>query len=78
MKYFMESITIYPKDKKQATLLKSLLEELKVSFSLNKSDHEIAMTELEFKAKIDKSIEQAHAGQTKKLSKNDQKALLGL
>jgi len=34
----MESITIYPKNEKQKTLLKSLLEEMKVRFEIGTND----------------------------------------
>lgn len=34
----MESITIYPKNEKQKTLLKSLLEEMKVRFEVGTND----------------------------------------
>lgn len=73
----MESITIYPKNEKQKSLLKSLLEEMKVRFDIGITDDSL-LTEDEFYAKIDKSVEQAEKGQIKKLSKNKQKELLGL
>lgn len=74
----MDSITIYPKDEKQKSLLKSLLEEMKVRFEIGKSDEETLLSEDEFIAKIDKSILQADSGKTKKLTKDQQKKLLGL
>ena len=59
----MESITIYPKDEKQKSLLKSLLEELKVRFEIGEKD-ETLLSEEDFYKKIDKSIEQAESGKT--------------
>jgi hypothetical protein len=74
----MESITIYPNNEKQRSLLKSLLEEMKVRFEITKDNDETLLSEEEFYSKIDKSIEQAQNGQTKVLSKEAQKELLGL
>ncbi len=74
----MESITIYPKNEKQKSLLTTLLEEMKVRFEMKKSDSKTLLTENEFIAKIDKSIKQAENGNTKKLSKAKQKEYLGL
>lgn len=73
----MESITIYPKNEKQKSLLKSLLEEMKVRFIMKEVD-ETLLSEEEFMAKIDKSISEAEKGNIKKLSEDQQKALLGL
>ncbi|MEX1189470.1 MAG: DUF2683 family protein [Bacteroidia bacterium] len=74
----MESITIYPKNEKQKSLLKSLLEELKVRFEIGEKKDDSIFTEQEFYSKIDKSIKQAKVGRTKILSKEEQKELLGL
>lgn len=74
----METITIYPQNEKQKTLLKSLLEEMKIRFEVGKSKDEALLTEKEFYTKIDKSISQAEVGKTKVLSKEQQKTLLGL
>ena len=74
----MESITIYPKNEKQKSLLKSLLEEMKVRFEVGKSDDQTLLTENEFIEKIDKSIQQADSGKTKKLAQSEQKQFLGL
>ena len=73
----MESITIYPKDEKQKSLLKSLLEELKVRFEIGEKD-ETLLSEEDFYKKIDKSILQAEAGNTKNIPKDKQKEFLGL
>ena len=74
----MESITIYPKNEKQKSLLKSLLEELKVRFEIGEKKDETLLSEKEFYTKIDQSIKQAEAGKTKILTKEKQKDFLGL
>ena len=74
----MESITIYPKNAKQQSLLKSLLEEMKIRFELEPSKDETLFTEKEYFTKIDKSIAQIDSGKTKSLSKKKQKEFLGL
>jgi len=74
----MKSIIVYPKNEKQKNLLQSLLEEMKVRYVIDKSEKNASMTQEEFFAKIDSSIQQAEKGETKKLSKQEQKALLGL
>ena len=74
----MESITIYPKNEKQKSLLKSLLEEMKVRFELAKIENNPLISENEFYDKIDKSIKQAESGKRKILSKDNQKEFLGL
>ncbi len=74
----MDSIIIYPKDEKQKSLLKSLLEEMKVRFEVGKSEQQVLFTENEYIAKIDKSLKQAKSGKTNKLGKDQQKEFLGL
>jgi hypothetical protein len=74
----MESIIAYPKNEKQIYLLKSLLEEMKVRFEVAKFKDDTLLSEKDFFEKIDKSISQAKLKKTKILSKNDQKAFLGL
>ena len=74
----MESITVYPKNAKQKSLLKSLLEEMKVRFEIATSKDETLLSEKDFFAKIDKSITQAENGNTKPLSKDKQTEFLGL
>lgn len=73
----METITIYPKNEKQKSLLKSLLEEMKIPFDIAKSDDTL-MNREEFYGKIDRSIQQAKEGNVKALTKEKQKELLGL
>ncbi|MDR6969622.1 uncharacterized protein YlxP (DUF503 family) [Flavobacterium arsenatis] len=74
----MESITIYPKNEQQKSLLKSLLKEMKVRFEIGISDEQTLLSENEFIAKIDKSIKQAESGKTNKLTSEQQKQFLGL
>ncbi|AZI19793.1 DUF2683 family protein [Chryseobacterium taklimakanense] len=74
----MESITVYPKNEKQKSLLKSLLEELKVRFVIAENEEDALLSEEEFYAKIDKSAKSAEAGKTKILPKDKQKEFLGL
>lgn len=74
----MEQIVIYPKNAKQKSLLKSLLEEMKVHFEIAKDSDPTLLKEEAFYAKIDEAIQQAENGQTKVLSKEQQKELLGL
>jgi hypothetical protein len=74
----METITIYPKNDKQNTLLKTLLEEMKVKFETAKDNLSTKQSEKSFYAKIDKSLKQAANGQTTVLPKDKQKEFLGL
>lgn len=74
----MESITVYPKNEKQKSLLKSLLEEWKVRFVISENEVDSLLSEEEFYAKIDKSVQKAEAGKTKILPKDKQKEFLGL
>jgi len=74
----MDNIIIYPKNEKQKSLLKSLLEEMKVRFEIEKSDEDTLLSESEFISKIDKSIDQAESGKTRTLTKEQQKKFLGL
>ena len=74
----MESITVYPKNEKQKSFLKSLLEEMKVRFDIATSKDDTLLSEKYFFAKIDKSIAQAEKEKKKPLSKEKQKELLGL
>lgn len=74
----MESITVYPKNDKQKSLLKSLLEEMKVRFEIADSIDKTSLNEKDFLAKIEESVSQAKNGKTKLLPKNKQKEFLGL
>jgi hypothetical protein len=74
----MESIIIYPKNAKQKTMLKSLLEEMKIQFEIASTKDETSLNEEDYYAKLDKSISQAEAGKTKCLPKDKQKEFLGI
>ena len=74
----MKTITIYPKNEKQKSLLKSLLEEMKIRFEISNLDEKTLLSKKEFFAKIDKSITQAEYGKTISLPKDKQKEFLGL
>ena len=74
----MESIIIYPKNAKQKTMLKSLLEEMKIQFEIASTKDETSLNEKEYYAKLDKSISQAENGKTKFLPKDKQKEFLGI
>lgn len=74
----MESITVYPKNAKQKSLLKSLLEEMKIRFEIETSKNETLLSEKDFFAKIDMSITQAENGNAKPLSKDKQTEFLEL
>jgi hypothetical protein len=78
MKQSMEIITIYPENEKQKSLLKSLLEEMKIRFEMVKSDDNTLLSQEDYYAKIDKSIKEAESGKTKILTKDKQKEFLGL
>lgn len=69
---------VYPKNKKQKSLLKSLLEEMKVRFELSSTENEAPHCEEDFLTKIDRSIHQAERGQTKTFPKDKQKEFLGV
>lgn len=74
----MESITIYPENENQKSLLKSLLEAMRVRFELSSTKDETLFSESDFFNKIDESVSQAEMGKTKTLSKENQKKFLGL
>lgn len=74
----MASIVIYPENEKQISLLKMLLDELKVRFEINKEKDDTLLSKEEFYAKIDESVEQSKEGKTIKISSKNQKAFLGL
>ena len=57
----MESITIYPKNEKQKSLLQSLLQEMKVRFEIGTKDS-ATFTEEAFYAKIDQAAQKALLG----------------
>jgi hypothetical protein len=74
----MKRITVFPRNANQKSLLKSLLEEMKVRFKIATTKDETLSSEKDFFVKVDKSITQAENRHTKQLSKNKQKEFLGL
>lgn len=75
----MESITVYPNNKKQESLLKSLLEEMRIRFETGKGKKSHSLfSKGDFYTRIDKSIKQVESGKTKVLTKDRQKEFLGL
>ncbi len=74
----MERMTVYPKNEKQKSLLISLLKEINVRFVIECSNDVTLLSEEDFFAKIDKSIDQAEKGNTKTLTMAKQKKFLGL
>lgn len=74
----MASIVIYPENEKQISLLKMLLDELKVRFEINKEKDDTLLSKEDFYAKIDESVEQSKEGKTIRISSKNQKAFLGL
>lgn len=57
----MEAITIIPKDKKQASVIKAFLKEMNIKFKMGTED-ETQMSAEEFYARIDNAIRQAEEG----------------
>jgi hypothetical protein len=74
----MDSIIVYPKNEQQKFLLKSLLEEMKIRFVVDKSLDETLFTKNDYIAKIEKSIKESELGKRKTLTKDEQKNFLGL
>jgi len=73
----MKNIIVYPKNEQQEILLKSLLKEMNIHFKMEEKNRTL-LSEEEFYKKIDKSIQQADSGQTRKLTPEMQKELLDL
>lgn len=73
----MKNIIVYPSNKRQEKLIKSLLEEMEIHFDIEDQNDITLFSEEEFYAKIDKSIQQAESGQTLRLTKERQEDLLG-
>ena len=72
----MEPIIIYPKNSHQYSVIKALLEEMKVKFKAPiKEKDETLMTEEEFYAKINRAAKQAEAGKKIKLTPELEKEL---
>ena len=72
----MEPIIIYPKNPHQYSVIKALLEEMKVKFKTPvKENDETLMTEEAFYAKINSAAKQAEAGKKIKLTPELEKEL---
>lgn len=71
----MKSITIYPKNEKQKSLLIALLEEMKVRFQIEEDDAK--MSKEEFYSQIDEAIQQAEEGKVHKYTPQLKKELFG-
>ena len=68
----MEPIIIYPKNPRQYSDIRALLEEMKVKFKMK---DETLMTEKEFYSKINRAAKQAEAGKKIKLTPEIEKEL---
>lgn len=68
----MESITVYPKNEKQKSLLTSLLEEMKIRFETTQSKDETLLSEEEFYAKIDRAAKQAEDGNVTRIKDKEE------
>ena len=66
------------KKAERQSMLKSLLDEMKVRFEVATSTEETLLSEKDFFAKIGQSIAQAENGNTKPLFKSKQREFLGL
>ncbi|MGC4128456.1 MAG: hypothetical protein QM564_02615 [Bergeyella sp.] len=73
----MESVIVYPKSKKQKSLLKSFLEEMKIRFEVTEKEDDTLMTEEEFYAKIDRAIKDAEEGKVVEYTPEMRKKLFG-
>ena len=72
----MEPIIIYPKNPRQYSVIKALLEEMKVKFKAPAQERdETLMTKEQFYAKIDRAAKQAEAGKKIKLTPEIEKEL---
>lgn len=69
----MEQIVIIPKNKKQASVIKAFLEEMKIRFRTETEEAE--MTEEAFYAKIDEAKKEAKSGKRKLLNEEMKKEL---
>lgn len=72
----MENIIVYPKNKKQQTLLQSMLKEMNIRFEIEEDD-DTRMTKEEFYAKIEKAKQEAREGKLHRLTPELEKELFG-
>jgi hypothetical protein len=73
----MESITVYPKNEKQKSLLKSLLEEMKVRFEIATSKDETILSEKVFLQKLTNQYLKLKMGKLKYYLKTSKKSFWG-
>ncbi|HUH52246.1 MAG TPA: DUF2683 family protein [Flavobacterium sp.] len=71
--YAMNAITIHPKNKKQEVAIKQILKALEIPFKKTESPYNP-----EFVEKIKESEQQIKEGKVTRLTKENQKAFLGL
>jgi len=69
----MENIIIIPESKKQSSVIKAFLKEMKIRFETKKDDTK--MTSEEFFKKIDEAKKQVRAGKTTRLTPELEKEL---
>ncbi|HAV03135.1 MAG TPA: hypothetical protein DCW95_08140 [Chryseobacterium sp.] len=62
----MENIIIIPESKKQSSVIKAFLKEMKIRFEVEKDDTE--MTKEEFFAKVDRAKQEVKEGKVKPLT----------
>lgn len=72
----MENIIVYPKNKKQQTLLRSLLKEMNVRFEIEEDD-DTRMTKEEFYAEIEEAKQEAGEGKVLRYTPELKKELFG-
>jgi hypothetical protein len=74
----MEPIIIYPKNSRQSSLIKALLEEMQVKFKPKVEEKDTTLlTKEEFHAKVNRASRQAEAGKKIKLTPELENELFG-
>ncbi len=66
----MENIIIFPESKKQSSVIKAFLKEMKVRFEVEKDDTE--MTKEEFFAKIDRAKQEVKEGKVTRINTTEE------
>ncbi len=66
----MENIIIIPESKKQSSVIKAFLKEMKVRFEVEKDDTE--MTKEEFFAKIDRAKQEVKEGKVTRINTTEE------
>lgn len=67
----MDTLTIYPKSKKQITALKTIFEEMGIPFKEKASSKEASPYNDEFEAKMQRASEDKKAGRYKAIKTSD-------